>query len=187
MTATLETPAQETAARERVPARGRPTLPRRWRRPILMVHVMASLGWFGMTIVLVVLTVAALDLTDVTQLRSAYQFQRLLITTVIIPSAVATLLTGLVLSLFTHWGLVKHWWPLLKLIATVGTIAFTVSHSPDLVAYAIGNAGSSDAAYKTVQDNLVVLAVLHPVALGVVTWMSFYKPWGRIRRRRDQP
>ncbi|NRQ40581.1 hypothetical protein HII36_53560 [Nonomuraea sp. NN258] len=185
--APTEAPAQaRTPAPAQPPARAgrrrRPMLSRGWRKAVVLAHVIASVGWLGMTVVLVVLTVAALGLTDPDLLRAAYGFQRLLVGTVIIPSAITTIVTGLVLSLMTPWGLVRHWWPLVKLVATVGTIALTVSHSPGAVAYVIEHAATVDAAYRGVQRELVALAVLHPVALGLVTWVSFYKPWGRVRR-----
>ncbi|TDF93741.1 hypothetical protein [Paenibacillus piri] len=36
--------------------------------------------------------------------------------------ALLSLLTGILLSLWTQWGLVKHYWVLIKLVLTIMTI-----------------------------------------------------------------
>jgi hypothetical protein len=148
------------------------------RKAVLMIHILASVGWFGITAAIFVLSIAALSLDDATRLRAAYQFHELLISVVVRPAAITTVASGLLLALGTPWGLVKHYWPPAKLVLTIATIAFTIANSPRWIGYAIAHAGTPGAALSTVQRDLVAMAVFHLIVLGLATWLSIYKPGG---------
>jgi hypothetical protein len=143
-----------------------------------MIHIMASVGWFGITATIFVLSIAALGLNEPTLVRAAYQFHELLISTVVRAAAITTVISGLFLALGTQWGLIKHYWPPAKLILTIATIAFTIPNSPRWIGYVIAHAGTPGAALSTVQRDLVAMAVFHLAALGLATWLSIYKPGG---------
>ena len=51
----------------------------------------------------------------------AYLSMNLIGLYVIVPLSFATLLTGFVQSMGTEWGLVRHYWILLKLVLTIGS------------------------------------------------------------------
>jgi hypothetical protein len=158
--------------------RQRRLLPRPWRKAILMIHILVSVGWFGITAAILVLSIAALGLDDATLVREAYQFHELLISTIIRPAAIMTVVSGLSLALGTPWGLIKHYWPPAKLIVAIATIALTIPNSPRWIGYAIAHASTPGAALSTVQRDLVAMAVFHLIALGLATWLSIYKPGG---------
>jgi hypothetical protein len=49
---------------------------------------------------------------------------------VIVPLAVAALLTGLVMALGTPWGLFRHYWVLISLVLTILATVVLLLHMP---------------------------------------------------------
>lgn len=148
----------------------------------MLTHVVAAVGWLGVTATFLVLTVALLDSRDSATLRAGYAMHELMVTWLARPAALLTLGTGLVLSLGTRWGLVRHWWVLAKLVLLVATVAVTVSVSPDLLRYSIEHADEAGTAgYADAQRVLVLMAIYHVVMIGTAAALSVYKPAGRLR------
>lgn len=177
-----------TALPARAPrTRGRLSAP--MRRAVLFVHIVAAVGWFGIAAVTFVLTVATLSQSDATILRTAYGFHELLIATLARPASLITLGTGLILAVGTKWGVAKHYWPLAKLVFVVATIVITANLTPGWIADAVDSAGTPlTTQVTTAQTNLVGMAVFHILTIGAATWLSIYKPGGRIRwNRRRTP
>src|SRR5918994_6669623 len=96
------------------------------RRLALTAHVSVSVAWIGLELGLVVLGVAGLASDDSDTVRAAYVAAGLLGPAMIVPFAAGTLVTGVVLSLGTKWGVVRHWWVVAKLAITVGLLAAAV-------------------------------------------------------------
>lgn len=175
------------------PSSGRPQrrtprirLSPRWRKALVLLHVLAAVGWFGVAATIFVLSVAALALDDPLLVRAAYRFHELLIDTLARPAALATLGSGLALALGTPWGLARHYWVLAKFVLTIATILVTVLLSPGWISTAIAQADSvRTAELSAVQNNLVAMAVFHLITIGLATWLAFYKPGGRIRWTRN--
>ncbi|MGI9099586.1 MAG: DUF2269 domain-containing protein [Solirubrobacteraceae bacterium] len=95
------------------------TMTPRLRKLALTAHVISSVGWLGAIAVYLALAVAALTIQDAQKVRAAYLAMELTAWTVLVPLAFASLLTGLVQSLGTTWGLFRHYWVLAKLLITV--------------------------------------------------------------------
>jgi hypothetical protein len=167
-----------------VPRRRAAALPARWRKTVLLAHIVVAIGWLGVTATFVVLTVAMLGVRDIATLRSAYAMHELMVTWLARPAALATLGSGLVLALATPWGLLRHWWVPAKLVLLVATVALTVTVSPDALRYAVDHAeAAGTTAYTDVQHTLVLMAVYHVVMIGAAAALSVFKPGGRVRRR----
>ena len=100
----------------------------RLRRFALTAHITASVGWLGAIIGFLALAVAGTASGDVETVRSAYLMMEMLGWFVLVPFAIASLVTGLVQSLGTKWGLFRHYWVLAKLLinlfATVVLLAY---------------------------------------------------------------
>ena len=87
------------------------------RKLALTVHLTSSVGWIGAVIAYLALGVAAETSSDTQTVRAAWTAMELTGWWVIVPLAVAALLTGLVMSLGTQWGLFRHYWVLISLVA----------------------------------------------------------------------
>jgi hypothetical protein len=95
------------------------TMPPKLRKLALAVHLTCSVGWLG-----AVVAYLALDLTvamsgDLQLVRAAWIGMGIVVASVIVPLALASLVTGLVMALGTRWGLFRHWWVLISFVLTV--------------------------------------------------------------------
>src|SRR5436190_24136795 len=88
------------------------------RKFALTAHVTSSVGLLGSIAAFLALAVAGLTSQDAQVVRAAYLAMDLTARFVIVPLAFASLLTGLIQSLGTPWGLFRHYWVLAKLLLT---------------------------------------------------------------------
>src|SRR5919204_1605022 len=97
----------------------------RLRKLALTAHVTASVGWLGAVIAFLALSVIGLTGQDPQTVRGAYLVMELTGWAVLVPLSLASLLTGLISSLGSTWGLFRHYWVLFKLaINLVATIDY---------------------------------------------------------------
>src|SRR5919107_798221 len=95
------------------------------RRAFLVVHVVASASWLGLTLGLLALGVTATTGTAAVTVEACVRGMKLFADRLLLPAALLTLLSGLVLSLGTSWGLARHRWVWTKFWLTLATTAAT--------------------------------------------------------------
>ena len=146
----------------------------------LMAHITSSVGWIGAVVAFLALAIAGLASKNDQTVRAAYLAMELIGWGVIVPFSVASLLTGLVQSLGTSWGLFRHYWIVAKLLITVFASALLLVHMQ--VASHMANVvtgtsfGSSD--FHNMRLQLVGDAVAALVVLLIATVLSVFKPQG---------
>jgi hypothetical protein len=79
-------------------------LPPRWRNLLLATHIVVAVGALGTDLVLLTLGTTALTSGDPELIRASYLAMGLLADAVLVPLALAALLTGILLGLGTAWG-----------------------------------------------------------------------------------
>ena len=89
------------------------------RKLVLTVHLTCSVGWIGAVVAYLALGIAAVTSPDTQTVRAAWTGMDLTGWWVIVPLAITALLTGLVMSLGTQWGLFRHYWVLISLALTI--------------------------------------------------------------------
>ena len=104
------------------------------RRLALTAHVTSSVGWLGAVAAFLALAVAGLTSQDAQLARCADLAMNLTAWFVIVPLCFASLLTGIVSSLGTPWGLFRHYWVLFSLVLT-SVAAFVVIEHMQSVSY----------------------------------------------------
>jgi hypothetical protein len=146
----------------------------------LTAHITFSVGWLGAVVAYLALAIAGLTSHNAQMVRAAYLSMELIGWFVIVPFSLAALLTGLVQSLGTQWGLFRHYWILVKFLLTTGaTIVLlrhmqAVSRMSDLAA----ETTLSSADFRALRIQLVVHAAGGLLVLLAATTLSVYKPWG---------
>lgn len=162
------------------------TLGPRLRKLVLTAHVVCSVGWLGAIAGFLALAVASLTSDEAETVRAAYLAMELIGWFVLVPLALASLLTGLVQSLGTHWGLFRHYWVLFKLLINVVATILLLIYTQTLDAFA-DTARASDHLLRNLSPTLHASAAL--VLLLVATTLAVYKPRGLTpygqRRRRE--
>jgi hypothetical protein len=129
------------------------------------------------------LAIAGVTSRNPQTVRAAYVSMELITWTVIIPASVAALLTGLVQSLGTTWGLFRHYWVVAKLGLTVLATAILLVHTQLIgrVAAAAAESTLSGGNLHNLRIQLIADAGAGLVALLAATVLSVYKPWGLTR------
>src|ERR671919_321085 len=98
-----------------------------FRKFALTAHVTSSVGWIGAVVVFLALAIVGLTSQDAQTVRGAYLVMEPAAWWVLVPLAFASLLTGIVMSLGTTWGLFRHYWVVFKfLIAVFSTIVLLI-------------------------------------------------------------
>jgi len=85
------------------------------RKLALTLHISVSVGWLGAIACFIALALCCLGRTDSATARAAYLAMSTIGWRVVAPLSVASLLSGLALSLGTIWGLFRHYWVVFKL------------------------------------------------------------------------
>jgi len=155
------------------------------RKFALTAHVTASVGWLGAVAGFLTLALAVQAGYDPQLLRGLYLAIWLTGWYVVVPLCLASLLTGLVMSLGTKWGLFRHYWVTVKFLLTaISTLILfgftqTLGHIGVLATDANGSvAVLNQSAVAHSAGGLIILLVN--------TTLSVYKPWGRIPFGRDK-
>jgi hypothetical protein len=151
------------------------------RRFALLVHVVVSIGSIGAVVAFIVLATAGL-VGDPQLARAAYPAMDVVAWYCIVPLIGASLVTGIVESLGTTWGLFRYYWVVAKLVLTAFTLIVLLVHMQpigEMADLAMGSA--SLAANRGLQVQLVAAAVAGLAVLLVMTVLSVYKPKGLTR------
>lgn len=162
------------------------------RKAMLTSHVSCSVGWLGSVVVFLALAVAGLVSADPGQVRAAYMSLDLTVWYVIVPLSIATLITGILQSLATQWGLFRHYWVPMKLFLTVPATTVLLIHTRP-VGFLANEAAVVDLTggdLVPARVQLIVAAGVAVLVLLVATVLSIYKPRGvtryELRRLRQQ-
>ncbi len=156
----------------------------RLRRFALTAHITSSVGWLGAVACFLALAVVGLTSQDARTVRAAYIAMESAGWFVLVPLALASLLTGLVQALATKWGLFQHYWVLAKLLITVLATVVLLLYLQTLGYFADVAAGTalSDADLEGLRTPSPLLhsgAAL--LLLLVAATLSVYKPRGMTR------
>ena len=154
-----------------------------FRKFALTLHVTSSVGLLGAIAAFLALAITGLTSGDVQTVRAVYLVMDLIARFVIVPLAFASLLTGLIQSLGTTWGLFRHYWVLVKLLLTVFATIILL-FKMELIGYAALLAAETtlpSAELRAAGIQLVVHAAGGLLVLLVPMVLSVYKPQGRTR------
>jgi hypothetical protein len=147
------------------------------RKFALTVHLTSSVGWIGAVVAYLALGVSAVTSQDARTVRAAWIAMELTGWFVIVPLALAALLTGLVMSLGTPWGLFQHYWVLITLVLTILSTVVLLLHMPTVSSLA-NVARVTDGADLGGLGGDLFHAGGGLLVLLVITVLNVYKPRG---------
>lgn len=146
------------------------------RKLILTLHVITSVGWLGSVVAYIPVAAYVLTNQDAKIVQSTIQIMDLIVVFIVVPMAFASLITGIVLSLGTSWGLFRHYWVLLKFLLTCLAIFVLISYTQELREMA-SIASSID--MSVLQDREHIAHTIGGLlVLLVASILSVYKPKG---------
>jgi SNF family Na+-dependent transporter len=170
-------------------------MPPRLRKGMLAAHLTCSVGWLGAVVAYLVLDLTVATSSDAQAVRAAWIAMGQVTSSVLVPLAVASLVTGVVMAIGTKWGLFRHWWVLISLLLTLFAVLVLLSESE-----LIGRVAAMAADPSASDEVLFAVPATLPHSLGglvvllVIQVLNVYKPqgltpygWRKLQeeRRRD--
>jgi hypothetical protein len=159
------------------------------RRLTFTTHVTSSVGWVGAVMAFLALAVIGFISNDEAKVRGAYLLMAPAAWFVLVPLAHASLLSGIVLSLGTTWGLFRHYWVVLKLGITVFSTVILLIYMGTFrqMAGVAADPVLDPAAVRNASP--IVHAILALGLLLTATVLGIYKPFGMTdygRRKHEE-
>ena len=148
------------------------------RRVTFTTHITSSVGWAGAAMAFLALAVIGVTSNDERTVRGAYLVMAPAAWFVLVPLAHASLLSGIVLSLGTTWGLFRHYWVVLKLGITVFATVILLIYMGTfrLMAGVAADPVLDLAAVRSASP--ILHAILALILLLAATVLGVYKPFG---------
>jgi hypothetical protein len=151
------------------------------RRATVVVHVAVSVGWLGLTVGLLALGITGFTTGSPGMAAVAYRAMKIFGDWLVLPVALLSLLSGLVLALGTPWGLARHHWVLTKFWLTLITTLLSVFSLRPGIDHLAAEAAAGT---PTTDINLVIAPSVATATYLFITAISVLKPWGPTRRGR---
>jgi len=154
-------------------------MPPALRKFALATHLTCSVGWVGAVAAYLTLDVTVATSQEPQLLRAAWIAMGLVVSWAIVPLALASVLTGLIMSLGTKWGLFRHWWVLISLVLTVVATLVLLSEAGLISRFAAvaADPATSDQELRAL-PNTLPHSIGGLVVLLVVQVLNIYKPQG---------
>lgn len=179
----------------------RPTrLSQPWRKTLLALHMVCGIGWMGLDIALLVLAVTAWRTPEAEVAFSSYRAIAIAFPGPVLLLSFGMVLTGILLGWGTHWGLLRSWWVLIKLVLALIMLALvnfslapTLTGIPGMLSTGL-SADELRASLGELPTTLLFPPVVSFLMLATAVILSVFKPWGLTpwtpdlaRARRQSP
>lgn len=151
----------------------------------LSAHIIAAVGWLGLAVAKIVLEIAAV-MSESPSVAELLNVAIPLLNFSFPPAAISTMITGILLSLGTKWGIIDYTWVMVKLVLTALVIITATQLGDRMIlqtnpAFAVQpiNYDPILGIVLTPAVLLLCLTLAHILMLGAATVISVYKPWGK--------
>lgn len=156
------------------------TFSRPVRKAMLSLHLTASVGWVGGVVGYLALSTAATTSTDAATIRGAWIAMEIVGWYALVPLAVTSFLTGMLMAIGTSWGLLRHYWVIISLVLTLIAVVVLVVHMPEVSAIVDVARFSPDDQLASLGGDTAHAAIGLGILL-VVQVLNIYKPRGVTR------
>jgi hypothetical protein len=154
------------------------TVPLPLRRFALTAHVVSSVGWLGALVAFLVLALVGLTSQNAQLVRAVYLAAEPITWFVIVPFALASLLTGVIQGVGTKWGLVRHYWVVFKLVISVVAAGVLLMYTQTVGLFARLAAQPATDLGELRAPTFVLHSSAALVLLLAATVLAIYKPQG---------
>ncbi|OCT13399.1 hypothetical protein A8709_17450 [Paenibacillus pectinilyticus] len=156
---------------------------------LLSLHILFSAIMLGTSVTFLILSITVASAADSSLVLACYKAMHVLSKTSVRASIIGTLVTGLMLSVWTHWGLVKYYWIIAKEILSViavilgpfGMYIWTLQGISLLTDTGVGAADHG--AYVSNMAYLLLGIGLQLLSLIAMFLLSVFKPWGKRKAK----
>lgn len=150
------------------------------RKSALALHLTVSMGWIGAAGAYWALAFWVAFSQNAKTVSAGWMAMEIIGWSVLVPLSAATVLTGLLMSVGSPWGLFRHYWVVISLVVTVVATGVLILHMPDVSLAAAAaqkpGAGGLDHVGSDLFHSTLGIATLVGVAV-----LNIYKPRGLTR------
>jgi uncharacterized membrane protein len=172
----------------------RTTTAKSWRltgkaRKLTLVLHLASVGsWIGLDVAMAVLVFTAMGTGDAGTRTLSLRALELVTVWPMLLSSLACLVTGVLLAYGSKYGLTKYWWVVVKLgINVLMSILVMVALRPGVADVAAQSRTEEAGGPPATPIDLIFPPIVSPTLLLIAVVLSVFKPWGRLRKARQNP
>jgi hypothetical protein len=143
-----------------------------------VLHIGASVGWLATVAAFLVLAIVGLR-ADSPDVMGIYAGAEALTWYLIVPLCGLTLVTGVLIAVTTPWGLLNHYWVVVKLaISVAATIGLVIHLAP------IHDAAQAVPLGPPIEARVQLIAAsgMAIIILALALWLSTFKPAGLTKR-----
>lgn len=158
---------------------------------LVAIHVISVASWIGGTLGMLLLGIYLHKADHAEQLTYTLASMEIIDENLLKYPALLTLLTGILLSIWTQWGLVKHYWVIIKLATTMITIMIGIlflnkwtASLADMVED-MGLASLQNEGFQSTWLSMVTTSGFNLLCLLLMVFITYYKPFGKIKKRRS--
>lgn len=161
------------------------------RNWLLSLHIASGGLWFGTALCSVALALGFRSLGDGRVLHGINLARNLMGEFIIVPSAIFSVITGFLLCSFTNWGFFKHYWVIVKQLATLTLIVIgSVWLGPwtkemTEISETVRSQALQNSHYSFLQNTVTIGGTLQTLALLAIIVISTVKPWSRQKVNRE--
>jgi ABC-type uncharacterized transport system permease subunit len=158
---------------------------------MLTLHLVFAAIMLGNMVTFLILSITAAATDDIGVLKSCFTAMQVLAGSSVRAATIGTVVTGIVLSVMTHWGLIKYYWLIVKELLTILAIGlnfigmYVWTHKAVQLVDAYGIQTLSNPSFAEVRLTLFFGIGIQILSLVAMYVLSVYKPWGQRRRRQE--
>ncbi|WP_427158512.1 hypothetical protein ACQFX9_22085 [Aliinostoc sp. HNIBRCY26] len=152
---------------------------------LISLHVVTIAAWFGVALAMMLMALANLQTTNGDELYAINAMVKFLDDFVVIPMAIASVLTGTLLCWLTVWGFFKFYWVITKWIATTTLIIFGTfwlgpwTNSMTAIADIERTKALNNPLFMFDIHGVIIGGGIQLICLSAIIAISIIKPWGR--------
>lgn len=160
---------------------------------LVAIHVIAVASWIGGTLGMLLLGLYLKSAVNGEQLAYTLSSMEVIDENLLKYPALLTLLSGILLSVWTQWGLVKHYWVTIKLGLTIVTIMIGILFLDNWTASLanmiseMGFVTLQNETFQTTWLSIIITASFNLLCLLLMVFITYFKPFGKIKRRQIKP
>lgn len=156
---------------------------------LVAIHVISVASWIGGTLGMLLLGVYLQNAANGEQLYYTLANMEIIDENLLKYPALLSLITGIMLSIWTQWGLVKHYWVTIKFILTILTIMIGIlflnkwTASIGEMVKDIGFATLQNQDFQTTWWSIIITGTFNLLCLVFMVFITYYKPFGKIKKK----
>ena len=157
---------------------------------LLSIHILMVVTWLGGTMCMLALNRVAFQAASIQELAVTTRNIQVIDDIFIKAPALGALITGLLLAIFSNWGLTTYYWIIIKIVLTLALIVFGILGLNPWLADSIRLIQTVGwevlvlPTYLFVRNMGIYGAVLSICLMTFMVVISCLKPWGKIRAAR---